>query len=53
MGKKNMAPVDKAQVEWFGPCLSGRELGRIEEVLRSNYINDGPITKELERRLAE
>jgi len=37
---------------WFGPHLTGRELDRLRDVLDRQYVNDGPLTREFERRLA-
>ena len=39
-------------IAWFGPHLTGRELDRLRDVLHRQYINDGPLAREFERRLA-
>jgi perosamine synthetase len=41
------------RIEWFGPHLTGREIDRLKGVLDRAYINDGPLARELERRIAE
>ncbi|MCM0018617.1 MAG: DegT/DnrJ/EryC1/StrS family aminotransferase [Tagaea sp.] len=40
------------KIEWFGPQLAGDELARLKGVLDSNYLNDGPLTRALEARVA-
>ncbi len=47
-------PTDHSdrQIAWFGPHLSGRELDRLRDVLDRQYVNDGPLTREFERRIA-
>lgn len=42
-----------AKIEWFGPQLAGDELSRLKGVLDSNFLNDGPLTRELEARVAQ
>src|SRR5258708_28922035 len=37
---------------WFGPHLTGRELERLRDVLDRQYVNDGPLAREFERRVA-
>jgi len=39
-------------VEWFAPQMTGGELKNLEDVLNRNFINDGPLTKEFEKRVA-
>lgn len=39
-------------IAWFGPHLTGRELERLRDVLERQYVNDGPLAREFERRLA-
>lgn len=39
-------------IAWFGPHLSGGELDRLRGVLDRQYVNDGPLTREFERRIA-
>ena len=39
-------------IAWFGPHLTGRELARLRDVLNRQYVNDGPLAREFERRLA-
>jgi perosamine synthetase len=41
------------RIEWFGPHLTGREIDRLKDVLDRAYVNDGPLARELERRIAE
>lgn len=46
-----MSNSDKA-ITWFGPHLTGGELERLRDVLDRQYINDGPLAREFERRIA-
>jgi perosamine synthetase len=39
-------------ITWFGPHLTGRELERLRDVLDRQYVNDGPLAREFERRIA-
>ncbi len=39
-------------IAWFGPHLTGREHDRLRDVLDRQYINDGPLAREFERRVA-
>jgi perosamine synthetase len=39
-------------IDWFGPHLTGGELERLRDVLDRQYINDGPLAREFERRIA-
>lgn len=45
-----MAP---ANIPWFQPEMTGAEIGRLTEVLDRNFLNDGPLTREFERQVAE
>lgn len=45
-------PEIAAPIAWFGPHLTGRELSLLGEVLDRQYINDGPLAREFERRIA-
>jgi perosamine synthetase len=40
------------RIEWFGPHFTNNELDRLRGCLSSAYINDGPLARELERRVA-
>lgn len=42
-----------APIEWFGPHFTNRELDRLRSCIESTYINDGPLAREFERRVAE
>lgn len=44
---------DTSKIEWFGPHLTGKEIDRLSDVVRSGYLNDGPMAREFERRIAE
>jgi perosamine synthetase len=48
----NIASHANAPIAWFGPHLTGRELERLREVLDRQYVNDGPLAREFERRIA-
>ena len=39
-------------IPWFEPQMTGGELPRLADVLERNFLNDGPLTRELERRIA-
>lgn len=39
-------------IAWFGPHLTNRELDRLRDVLERQYINDGPLAREFESRVA-
>jgi perosamine synthetase len=39
-------------IAWFGPHLTNRELDQLRGVLERQYINDGPLAREFERRVA-
>ena len=39
-------------IPWWQPELAGTELQQLERVLASNYLNDGPITREFEQQFA-
>jgi len=45
-------PGSAAPIAWFGPHLSGRELELVRGVLEREYVNDGPLTREFERKVA-
>jgi perosamine synthetase len=42
----------RQSLAWFGPHLTGRELERLRDVLDRQYVNDGPLAREFERRVA-
>jgi len=42
-----------ARIEWFGPKVGELEQSRVAAVIASNYINDGPTTREFEKRVAD
>jgi perosamine synthetase len=39
-------------IPWFKPEMTGGELTRLAGVLDRNFLNDGPLTRELEERIA-
>jgi perosamine synthetase len=39
-------------ISWFGPHLTGREIERLRDVIDRQYVNDGPLAREFERRIA-
>jgi len=39
-------------VPWWAPQMTGAELALVEEVLASNYLNDGEVTERFEREIA-
>jgi perosamine synthetase len=40
-------------IAWWSPQMTGSELPLVEAVLDSNYVNDGEVTEEFERRIAK
>lgn len=44
--------IEDHPIQWFGPHLTGNELNHLGDVLARNYINDGPLAREFERRTA-
>jgi perosamine synthetase len=44
---------NKELIPWFLPRMAGGELQQLAGVLERNFLNDGPITVEFERRIAE
>jgi perosamine synthetase len=40
-------------IAWFKPEMTGGELPRLAGVLERNFLNDGPLTRELEERIAQ
>ena len=41
------------RIEWYGPHLTNNELDRLHQgCLASGYINDGPLAREFEHRVA-
>lgn len=41
------------RIEWYGPHLTNNELDRLRQCLATGYINDGPLARDFERRIAE
>ncbi len=42
----------RSAIEWFAPRMTGKEQHYIDEILRSNYLNDGLLTKRFEEGIA-
>jgi perosamine synthetase len=40
-------------IAWFQPQMTGGELPRLADVLERNFLNDGPLTREFEARIAQ
>ena len=45
-------PDARRPIPWWLPELAGTELQQLERVLASNYLNDGPTTREFESEFA-
>jgi perosamine synthetase len=45
--------MPKISIPWFAPEFGRLEQERVCAVLASNYVNDGAVSRELERRIAE
>jgi perosamine synthetase len=41
------------RIPWWHPEMGGAELPLVRRVLESNYVNEGEVTEELERRIAD
>jgi perosamine synthetase len=41
------------KIDWFMPEMTGGEVYRLADVVDRNYVNDGPLSRELERRIAQ
>ncbi|MCH9022738.1 MAG: DegT/DnrJ/EryC1/StrS family aminotransferase [Planctomycetes bacterium] len=48
-----MSPEIHSNIPWWQPETGPRELHLIEEVLRSNFLNDGQYTQQFEKELAQ
>lgn len=51
-GSAALETQKRGAIAWFGPHLSGRELELVRGVLEREYVNDGPLTREFERKVA-
>ena len=52
-GRKESPPLSPSLfIPWWQPELAGTELKQLERVLATNYLNDGPITREFEQEFA-
>jgi perosamine synthetase len=40
------------KIDWWTPRICGNERELVEEVLKSNYINDGKVTRSFEQKVA-
>lgn len=45
--------VNKTSIGWFSPLTGKREKDLVQEVLDSNYLNDGDVTRTFEAKVAE
>lgn len=51
--RKDPLPLpEPPPIPWWQPQLAGTELEQLQRVLASNYLNDGPITREFEQEFA-
>ena len=41
------------RLAWFKPEMTGGELARLSGAIDRNFLNDGPLTRELEERIAQ
>ena len=39
-------------IPWFEPLMTGGEADAVKAVLESGYLNDGPVTREFEQKVA-
>src|ERR687892_2472657 len=42
-----------SSIPWWRPEMTGREQQLVADVISSNYLNDGNVTREFERALGE
>ena len=49
----NGMAVELGEIPWFRPEMTGGELRYLREALDSNFLNDGPLTRLFEQRIAE
>jgi perosamine synthetase len=40
------------QIPWWSPQVASEDFSLVADVLRSNFVNDGPITEKFEREIA-
>jgi len=40
------------KIPWWSPCVTSEDYVMVKNVLDSNYLNEGEITSEFERRIA-
>lgn len=45
--------MSEVSIRWFAPEVGDLEQSRVAAVLASNYINDGEVSREFERRIAD
>ena len=45
--------MSEKKIPWWQPEITGEELPYIERAVADNFVNDGPLTKEFERAIAE
>ena len=45
--------MNSPSIPWFGPIVDEAEKAALADVISSGYINDGAVTREFERRVAE
>ncbi len=43
---------DRSAIEWFAPRMTGKEGQYLDEVIRSNFLNDGELTRRFEEKIA-
>jgi perosamine synthetase len=49
---KKAVKFNKRAIPWFGPEIGKEEEGRVLDVLRSNYLNDGQISRLFETKIS-
>ena len=48
-----MRKLDKIKIRWAEPCIEKEEYSRINDVLKSQWLTQGPITEKLEKNICK
>ena len=45
--------INSKKIPWFSPEMTGDEISILKKVIDSNFVNDGPLTREFEKAISE
>ena len=45
--------INSKKIPWFSPEMTGDEISILQKVINSNFVNDGPLTREFEKAISE